>query len=263
MINKKAQLKSIIVANLIKAIDSNEIVEVDETKRAKAFRYGSTLIPFGENDWAGLKTSATPSISILGFLRNDQIPPYARFGPVRCVVGDPSSRRACTAISALSLSLFELGQVGIVRYVSAKDADPKLAAVFPSKKWSNHRKGDACRLFLCGLPFADDKVRLKLSSLSRNRVSEDQMATCSEMIESFMLPEDSIRYNEIPCPCLRSINKTVMDRAVDPSALDIKHPRLAGPNDDPMAVPSEVLRRAENGLEKFMMMFPRKKTETE
>jgi hypothetical protein len=50
---------------------------------------------------------------------------------VDVVVPEPGNEPAAKALSALIHSLYELDQVGIVRYVSRKDAVPKFGYLFP------------------------------------------------------------------------------------------------------------------------------------
>ena len=105
-------------------------VEVTLEKRTQAFKYGSSLIPIGGFDMEGLKMRAPVSLTVLGYVRTEEVPRTLFIGDPYGVSGG-ESRQASAAISALSHGLHIEDCAALCKFVKSKDADPLLGAIFP------------------------------------------------------------------------------------------------------------------------------------
>lgn len=267
--------------------------EVPPDKRTKAYKYGADLIPVGAWDETALKFPSPVSISILGYMPQDSIPRYLRIGDPYAVTGE-DSRRSAVAISALAQAMHKEGQAAICKFVKTKDGDPLLAALFPlvedgddvgadmgdsqdangndgnegsegsrsvdgeeegegSKSTNTARPKGPHRLYLVQLPFAKDVNVFSMAPLE-DHPDEVDAAKCDALIDSLMLPDDCLQSEKIGNPAVRSFNKTLIDRAIDPNA-PLAFTRSKGP-DDPMSCPAEIKERAKGAINAFLTAFP-------
>ena len=215
-------------------------------------------MPIGEYDIESLKIRSPVSLSILGYTARDSIPRSACVGPTYVVYGEGSSARARTIVATLVQSLRDLNQVALCRFVKKKDNDPILGMLFPSSEIGNQIMNQNY-LFLMKLPFAEDVQKLILPSLSIKEVTRNQRDAADNLVDSLMLPPDTIPYWQIPNPCIRGINKTIMNRAIDPTSMEIECPRQVGTSQDSIATPPEILDSAMEAIENYLRLFPLQK----
>jgi ATP-dependent DNA helicase 2 subunit 2 len=233
--------------------------EIEVDRLAKAYRYGSDLIPIGGYDLQGLMRPSPKGINILGYMDASKIPRQLCMGPP-CAISGADSRKACAAISALARALLRLNQVAIATMIKMKDADPILVGLFPLET------KDPLHLVVLQLPFKGDVPNLSLEPFEKTvDGSCNQAKACDNLIDSLMLPEDKLDYANIANPYIRSFHKTVVKRAMDPKC-DVVMVR-PGPDEeeeheeeeDYMATPKDILKRAQPSLEEFRQAFPLKK----
>ncbi|KAJ3279068.1 X-ray repair cross-complementing protein 5 [Borealophlyctis nickersoniae] len=124
--------------------------EIDEEETIKAYRYGKTLVPFSRMDEEQMKLGTEKGMSILGFVKLEQVPRHAFMANVLAVIPEPDNPRAGRMFNALMAALDTKASGAIVRYVRTRDAGPKIGVLAPSPKgWG----------LFAQLPFAED-VRL-------------------------------------------------------------------------------------------------------
>lgn len=266
----------------------DELVEVAEEDITTAIRYGKDLIPWGEQDKAGLKVeedcgysdttfdAESPYIHILGYVRRDAIQYRLIVGPPYGITGS-ISKRACTVVAALARTLHESEFVALCTLKLSKTGIPCLAGLFPFEEGT---KTD--RLLLFKLPFCDDVKCFGLEGFQdilddeeggeeSNQKSQSQHSIKSlhssknqasdDLIDSLMLPDDVICSGKIPSPFHTSFNKTILKRATA-----TEQERRNEMDDivavreqlDLMAIPKEVMEGSAPALEKFREAFPLK-----
>ena len=256
----------------------NPDLEVPLDKRTQAYKYGADLIPIGAFDIEGLKIRSPVSITVLGYMPATEIPRTLRIGDPYAVTGE-DSRRACFAISALAQGLHKEGQAALCKFVKSKDSDPLLAALFPlvdedvetdgsnSGVWggddddggsdANSEDGSTgvpCRLYLVQLPFAKEVNILSMASLDDSVCTAAEATVADDLIDSMMLPDDCLRSEKIANPAVRSYNKTLIDRAINPKA-PLAFTRVKGPK-DPMSTPQDIIEKAKDAIDAFLTTFP-------
>ena len=262
----------------------DELSEVAEEDVATAVRYGKDLIPWGEQDKAGLKVEEdcgysdktfdveNPYIHILGYVRRDTIPYRLIVGPPYGISG-ALSRKSCTVVAAISRTLKKSEFVALCLMKLSKTGIPCLAGLFAFDE-----EKETNRLLLFKLPFCDDvkcfglegfqdileeednqgdegKLQQPSASLyAKNQVSDD-------LVDSLMLPNDAICSARIPSPFHTSFNKTILKRATA-SEQDLRKEMddivAVREQLDLMALPKDIMDRSAPALQKFREAFPLK-----
>lgn len=220
--------------------------EEEVTEIAKAYKYGSDIIPMGGFDQSGLITISEVKMVILCYLPLHKVPPELRIGPPYAISG-ADSLRTCAAISAMATALRQKELVAIATFVKRKNTDPILVGIFPLKE------GDkSTHLVFLQLPFQDDIPTRILPSFEPSKDATKENV-CDDLIDSLMLDSDALDYTRIPNPRIRSFHQTVVSRVIDPKLPVIP----ARPEeDDPMATPRNVLEHARPALQAFRKTFP-------
>ena len=229
-------------------------VEVTLEKRTQAFKYGSSLIPIGGFDMEGLKMRAPVSLTVLGYVRTEEVPRTLFIGDPYGVSGG-ESRQASAAISALSHGLHIEDCAALCKFVKSKDADPLLGAIFPLIE---DEAQPPRRLYFVQLPFAKDLQILTMQPLDDVAGSNSRAQICDDLIDSLMLPDECMNHEKVPNPAVRSFNKTLIERSIDPSA-DIATTRSKATNssmsEDTISTPSIILKKAEEKIDLFLNSF--------
>jgi len=236
----------------------NDGVEVPIHQRTQAFKYGSDLIPIGTFDLEGLKMRSPVSLEIKGYVSANTIPRSLQIGPPYVVSGE--GRKACTVISALAEALHRLEHVAICRLVKSKDADPIIGALYPlTGDYNEDREEQSVpnphRLFYVQIPFAGDLQALSMSPFEETSDIEEE-TVCDTLIDSLMLPKDSLRSNRIANPAIRAFNNTVTNRALDESSGIVNSRRVRRGTSESMSTPVGLLKNAETQCQRFREIFP-------
>jgi len=222
---------------------------IERKDRAKALRFGSDPLPW--NDFfneALQQSSRTPGkrLEVLGFLERNKVTVDVTIGPPRLVSG-ASSLRACSLVSALAHSLDQRKSVAISTYKYNATSNTLLCALFPAAfdaAQKNHR-----HLILLQLPYAGECERFNLGSF--DNYLDDKLRVTDDLVDSMMMPDEIGANGKSPSPILRSINQTLVKRALD-SESKLFPPRTSRPN-----VPSNVvISQSKKALEKFACEFP-------
>ena len=217
----------------------DDLSEVGDEDVANAIRYGKDLIPWGEQDKAGLKVeedcgysdstfdAENPYIHILGYVRRDSIPYRYIVGPPYGISGS-FSKKACTVVAALSRTLKKSDFVALCTMKLSKTGIPSLAGLFPFEE-----DDQTNRLLMFKLPFCDDVKCFgvegfhdileaddengdtvdddeKEKSQSQHSIKslQSKAQASDDLIDSLMLPDDTICSGKIPSPFMTSFNKS-------------------------------------------------------
>jgi hypothetical protein len=225
-------------------------VELSLEEKAKAYCFGSSLIPIGDLDVEGLRIRSDPIISILKYWEIDTMPQSHFIGsPYLITDADPdvdsgqeeNRTRSSVLVSALAQALNELNYCAICRFVKKKDDDPLSVAMFPlvfpaksttditsydnnstvERKLSDSMDGDqSCKnkfgLAFVQLPFCEDIIPLSLPSLANLREPVENVTVCDNLIQSLMIPPNELESTSISNPSLRCMYRNVMVRAMRP-----------------------------------------------
>lgn len=251
------------IVTVVQYVDDQDQEEaVAEQDRTTAIRYGADLVPMSDYDYEGLKgpNVTGPALQILGYLPRLQVPRLYMTGPPYVFSGD-TSQRACSAIAALAKALQQLDKVAICTFRKSNRGEPILGALLPY----DEPYPDPIHLLLLRLPFAGEIKRLEKDNFDdildsehpENRTDcETQSQAADDLIDSLMLPKDTLASKNLPCPFLRSWNQTIVKRALDPTAPPVVSRASQGSESDSFCTPSEVLKTARPALHRFQQVFP-------
>ncbi|KAI9101648.1 SPOC like C-terminal domain-containing protein [Phlyctochytrium arcticum] len=121
--------------------------EIPKDDLVKAYKYGKTLVPFSAADEEAMKLVTDKGMSILGFVKRDQIPRRNFMSNTLAVMPKPDNARASKLFYLLMQGLEECNCAALVRYVRCSNANPKLGVLWPSKRdWA----------WWVQMPFAED-----------------------------------------------------------------------------------------------------------
>ena len=166
----------------------------------------------------------SPSIEIIGYIDKSVIEnSNLLMGPAYAFTGG-DSKKARTAIAALSQALDEMNMVGYCRIVRMKNGEPRIGALLPKLEGSDDRsygpntrgKGGRYLAFL-ELPFADDlqhQADIHISLEWHGDFKDEKV--CDDLIDSMMLPDDELQSEEIPYPALKAHHHMIANLAMNP-----------------------------------------------
>ena len=237
-----------VLRNFVDPDVPDRLIEREHTTDAIA--YGSTLIPMNAYDMEFLRdfNFDKPKIQILGYLPCSQVPRVYRMGPPYVLSG-AESHRSCTAIAALAQSLKRADKVAICTFTKRKHSDPVLGGLFPCDQEIPRQ------LVFLQLPFANETKQLKDTAAKDLQTAEDDDAkqkAADALVESLSLPSGCLASGSVPNPFQRSVNQTLLNRAIDPDAPLVNF-RAGHP--DLMATPNLVLERASSAIDVFSRVF--------
>ncbi|VDQ01470.1 unnamed protein product [Trichobilharzia regenti] len=182
--------------------------EVDSSMVTRGYRYGGTLVPFGEEDMAALKPPSEKNLSVIGFTDAKNVSLLVMVFVAETVqqvedseVSPPSSS---TALAALAQALYEVGGVALIRRVYSRTSAPRLGVLTPVVQ------DNRVSLVYTDLAFNEDIRNLELPSLpvscesssstskdftkskesrksQRDCPSEEQLSAMDSFINSMML----------------------------------------------------------------------------
>lgn len=231
--------------------DTKELTDI-----AQGYRYGSDIVPMSGYDMTGLLRPSTVKLTVLGYLKETQVPRQLRIGPPYALAG-ADSFPSCVAIAALAVALTRKKQVGIATLVKTKDADPILVGLFPLSN-SEDKTSPPRHLCIMQLPFRGDVTNLSLEPLVSD-ASPGKQAAADFLIDSLMLPPGTLNHTRIPNPYLRSFHQTVIQRILRPDCSVVS---VRSSNEDPMTTPPAILKQAQPAIDGFKSAFPLTKATT-
>ncbi|ROT84418.1 ATP-dependent DNA helicase 2 subunit 2 [Penaeus vannamei] len=106
---------------------------VDEAEVIMGYKYGTTLVPFSDEDAQMKFSSDSPrALSVLGFTRSSNVCHNRRAGDqVLVVIAREGDETAAVALSSLIQALVELDMVAITRRIYNKNSNPVMGVLFP------------------------------------------------------------------------------------------------------------------------------------
>ncbi|TPX69665.1 hypothetical protein SpCBS45565_g02344 [Spizellomyces sp. 'palustris'] len=146
----------------------------------RAYRYGKSLVPFSSEDEEAMKLRTSKGMSILGFVKQSEIPRHHLMSNVLAVVPEPGNTRAAQAFYTLIAALDEKQNAALVRYVRVNDANPKLGVLVPARKgWG----------WWAQIPFAEDLRPYSFAPLDY-LLAEDTSSSNSTLAVSTLSPSN-------------------------------------------------------------------------
>ncbi|CAH8466641.1 unnamed protein product [Schistosoma intercalatum] len=143
--------------------------DLNSSEVTRGYRYGGTVVPFGEEDMASIKPTSEKCFSVIGFTSADNIPHNLYTGEsvlvfvaqsVKQSEDDVTNRPSCsTALAALAQALYEISGVALVRRVYNQTSAVRLGVLTPEIH------GDQISLMYTDMAFSEDIRNLKLPSL--------------------------------------------------------------------------------------------------
>ena len=242
------------IVSFVDPEDPHTVIPMTET--TKALRYGADLIPMDDIDLEGLKAAdstiprfAKPTIQVLGYMVESQVPRVYRQGPpYRIFSLDGSASRNSVALIALAMALSRSRKVAIVTFNKKRDGEPILGGLFPN----TDTELDHPLVFL-QLPFAGDVKELPthvFDTVPPGEDHRDKVEVAHNVIRSLSLTDTS-------CPLLpqnpfiKAWNQTLLARALDPTAEPMSQYTAYD-----MQTPPQVLKQAAPSLCSFRSTFP-------
>ena len=240
----------------------NPAQEVDPECRSKAYRYGNDYIPTNEYDEEALKMHGDIDMSVMGYIEKEDVPPNAYVGGGYAVTGG-DSLRARTAISAMAQALAAEGKVALTRFVKSVDADPAIGVLLPMTKLEGEEGEGSHRLTFIQLPFAEDftkytfrSFRAEDLSLPNADITTLQLKTAEDYINSMILRDDEVVSHKIANPAIRSLNRTLIERIVQPNENSKLIIDVRKNGDVIIETPGDIATKARGAISDFERVCP-------
>ncbi|KAH7474886.1 X-ray repair cross-complementing protein 5 [Phytophthora ramorum] len=192
--------------------------EVPPDQQVKAYRYGAEKVPFASADVEFLKFLTEKSLKALGFLDKTQIN-HAKFvAGTDIFIAEPGKPHAAQCFAALIDAMVELDQVIIARFVSRKNAAPKIVALIPHAPSSHGENYYA--MWSQQLPYEEDVRNYEFAPLKTSKYapSEEQQSLADKLVDSLSIRDD--KADEVGAcfnPVIRRFFHAVSSRALDES----------------------------------------------
>ncbi|CAI2724236.1 unnamed protein product [Schistosoma spindalis] len=164
--------------------------DLNSSEVTRGYRYGGTVVPFGEEDMASIKPPSEKCFSVIGFTSADNIPHNLYTGEsvlvfvaqsVKQSEDDVTNRPSCsTALAALAQALYEISGVALVRRVYNQTSAVRLGVLTPEIH------GDQISLMYTDIAFSEDIRNLKLPSLPVSCEPSTSTTECSVKSSSTM-----------------------------------------------------------------------------
>ena len=252
--------------------DPHTVIPLTET--TKALRYGADLIPMNDFDIQGLKAAdssiprfAKPTIQVLGYMLESQVPRVYRQGPpYRIFSVDGRFSRNTVALSSLARALTRSNKVAIVLFNKKRDGEPVLGGLFPTNNTEVDPSPNSHPLVFLQLPYAGDIKELPTHAFDpappsppkesdRDDSSDQQLQIAKDLIRGLSLSNDS-RCPVLPQnPFIKAWNQTLLARALDPQAEPVcQRDADAGWNE--LQTPPNLLEQARTRMQTFRSTFP-------
>ncbi|XP_023235684.1 X-ray repair cross-complementing protein 5-like [Centruroides sculpturatus] len=236
--------------------------EIKKEDIIAGYRYGTTLVPFSEEDKANMAyKSSEKGIKVLGFTKEDNIKYHHYIGDkVIYIVGQKTNESVEKALSAFIQALYETSMVAVVRYVYSANSPPKLGFLSPRIK-----KEYECLVFI-QLPFMEDLRHYTFSSLdanAKNLPTDEQTSIIDKLITEMDLSivtnddgteeEELFKSSQTINPYLQRYFQCLQHRALKPeSSLPPMPPYIK----NIFKVPDKITDATKPILEKIKKLFP-------
>ncbi|XP_047480476.1 X-ray repair cross-complementing protein 5-like [Penaeus chinensis] len=192
---------------------------VDEAEVIMGYKYGTTLVPFSDEDAQMKFSSDSPrALSVLGFTRSSNVCHNRRAGDqVLVVTAREGDETAAVALSSLIQALVELDMVAITRRIYNKNSNPVMGVLFPevTKKYE-------CLIWI-PLPFQEDIRLFTFPSLQRltEKLAEKEKQAMDDLISCMDLSghdddEEELEPTTVLNPQLQHYYNVLTHRAIHP-----------------------------------------------
>lgn len=226
-----------------------------------AFKYGTTLIPYSEEDKKNMDyQSGEKGMKVLGFTKAENMQRYHYIGDKTMYIFGQKNRELAGVILAPFIhALYDTKMVAIVRYVHSQKSAPKIGFLTPKIK-ENYE----CLIYVA-LPFMEDLrhfVFTPLDSDSKNIPSEEQLNCVDELITAMDLTvpvkgEEDLKPKKMVNPFFQRLYQCLQYRALNPEK---PLPGIESHIDALLNPSPKLSQRAESPLKKIKTLFPIKET---
>jgi ATP-dependent DNA helicase 2 subunit 2 len=132
-------------------LQNDEETEIDKSNMAKGFKFGRDFVPWLQEDEDNMKLQTEKCLMVICFTESSKVPRHDYMGgSVVSFHPQPGDEAAATAVCSLAEALYEQDRVAVVRYVSRKNAAPKVGILMP------HIKSEYVALLFVQIPFRED-----------------------------------------------------------------------------------------------------------
>ncbi|CAD5125661.1 DgyrCDS13862 [Dimorphilus gyrociliatus] len=264
--------ESTIIRESTHHLNDEEETEVERKDMVQGHRYGSTLVPFSDEDLQAMKFRSEKCFQVLGFTSRENVNRYMFMGDSTMIVHpEKGDEVAAAALSSLIKACQQMNKVVIVRRCYSASSSPKIGVLEPDIDEKKNRE----RFFYHDLPFAEDVRRFTMSTLpyseetitdynDKFKPSDDQLDVVDGLIDSMMLvvkDEDGEKIEEkkpknLFNPYLQRLYHCLNHRANDTTEA------LPGPSDrlvESLEMSERVKEASNNQLKKVKETFPLKR----
>uniref|UniRef100_A0A131Z019 ATP-dependent DNA helicase II subunit 2 n=1 Tax=Rhipicephalus appendiculatus TaxID=34631 RepID=A0A131Z019_RHIAP len=236
--------------------------EVEKDGTIPAYRYGSTLVPFTDENRAAMEGSKAGSgrgLQVLGFTDEANIKRHYYMGDkTSYVVARKGDESAGAALSALIQALKKSKMVAIVRYAFSDKSAPRMGFLSPRIK-----ERYECLVFI-QLPYMEDLRRFTFLPLDTNKdniPTDTQLSLFDDLIAAMDLtavdidgePEELFKSSQTSNPYLQRLYQCIQHRAMHPKDPLPPTPQYIA---DAIKTPKAVSELAEPVLKKIAAAFP-------
>ncbi|GFT41942.1 x-ray repair cross-complementing protein 5 [Nephila pilipes] len=229
-----------------------------------AFKYGTTLVPFTEEDKMNMDyQSGEKGMKVLGFTKAENVHRYHYIGDKSMYVFGQKNRELAGVILAPFIhALHETKMVAIVRYVYSARSAPKIGFLSPKIK-SNYE----CLVFIA-LPFMEDLRHYIFSPLdadSRNLPTDEQLNAVDDLITAMDLSTatvdeesnlgEALKPKYTVNPYLQRLYQCLQYRALHPERL---LPEISPHIEAIINPPTKLVKMAEPVVNRIKELFPLK-----
>lgn len=248
-------------------LNDDEETEVEKSNTADGHRYGSTLVPFSEDDKEAMKYKTEKCFKVLGFTKSENVKRYQVMGDSTWIcTAEQGDKAAVVALSAIIHALYETNMVAIVRRVYAGNGAVKLGCLIPQIKIK-------CEyLVYLELPFVEDLRQFTFGSLALDDSSaavvnkkfiptEEQLSLIDELIDTMDLSSagkaedekiEALKPKLTFNPHLQRLFQCLQHRAMNP---DEDLPELSPAIAASLNPPSDVAEKTKAVTEKMKAVF--------
>ncbi|KFM64580.1 X-ray repair cross-complementing protein 5, partial [Stegodyphus mimosarum] len=237
-------------------------MEVPKEHIVPAYKYGTTLVPFTEEDKMNMDyQSGEKGMKVLGFTKSENILRFHYIGDKSMYVFGQKNRELAGVILAPFIqALHDTNMVAIVRYVYSPRSAPKIGFLYPKIK-PNYE----CLIFIA-LPFMEDMRHFIFTPLKQENTdfypTDEQLNAVDGLITSMDLSAASVEDDGSVCeslkpkttvnPYLQRLYQCLQHRAFHP---DKPLPEIAPQIKDIINPLPNVLQKAEPYMQKIRTLF--------
>uniref|UniRef100_A0A914HVN4 Ku domain-containing protein n=1 Tax=Globodera rostochiensis TaxID=31243 RepID=A0A914HVN4_GLORO len=179
------------MGQLAPVVPSGRFIDKDQITRA--FRYGTTIVPFGEEVAKVVEYEREgKQLQLLQFVRKENILPQFIMNCCRYILPAQGDTTAHTTISALCQAMIDLGVVALCRYAYNINSNPRMACLIP--KISRETNYPVLIHYL--MPFRDDFRYYDFPTI-RTPLSKYQLDLMDSYIDALMLYDEGSNVEQL------------------------------------------------------------------